>query len=384
MFVRLGRTLLSAGRGDLTVIDNCYCMSTRREPERYPRWDPAVASAEKTTPGAPGVGSEFRVDLRAGFSLQYRIEEFIDNERMLMTVESRFFTACEEILFEATDNGTRLRYIAEFDFPAPLLALNRIYPAGMDRVGKAAMAGLKQALEDDFDTPKQSGLLAAADKLVLPGLWRFTKLGYRESRRRWKPVSAYQGDRHALITGATSGLGLAAAKQLAELGARVTIVARNRSKAGKLVSNLKKQTGNEHIGLEIADLSVMSDVHALADRLLEKNEPIDMLINNAGALFNPRQQTAEGFEKSFALLLLSPYILTEALKPLLDQSESPRIVNVLSGGMYTQKIDVDDLQSQHGAYSGSVAYAATRMPEGMDGLSTRFAFKILSKVWAER
>ena len=182
---------------------------------RIEEWDPAVSSAEKITPGATDVGTEFRVDMRAGFSLHYTVEEFIDNERMLMTVESRFFTACEEILFEATDSGTRLRYIAEFDFPAPLLALNKIYPAGMERVGKAAMAGLKQALEDDFDTPKPSGLLAAADKLVLPGLWRFTKLGYRESRRRWKPVSAYQGDRHALITGATSGLGLAAAKQLA-------------------------------------------------------------------------------------------------------------------------------------------------------------------------
>ena len=340
---------------------------------RVEEWDPAVTSAEKTTPGATGVGSEFRVDMRAGFSLQYRVEEFAENRRMLMTVESRFFTACEEILFEATDDGTRLRYIAEFDFPAPLLALNKIYPAAMERVGKSAMEGLRQALEDDFDTPKPSGLLAAADRLVLPGLWRFTKLGYRESRRRWKPVSAYQGNRHALITGATSGLGLAAARQLADLGARITIVARSGAKAAQLIEDLKRQTGNNDIGYEVADLSLMADVHALADRLLAKNEPIDMLINNAGALFNPRQQTAEGFEKSFALLLLSPYILTEALKPLLDQSESPRIVNVLSGGMYTQKIDVDDLQSQRGDYSGSVAYAKAKR-----------GLMILTEEWAER
>jgi NAD(P)-dependent dehydrogenase (short-subunit alcohol dehydrogenase family) len=176
-----------------------------------------------------------------------------------------------------------------------------------------------------------------------------------------------------LITGATSGLGLAAAKHLAELGARVTIVARSRPKAEQLVSELRQQTGNDNIGIEIADLSLMADVHALADRLLENNEPIDMLINNAGALFNPRQQTAEGFEKSFALLLLSPYVLTEALKPLLDRSESPRVVNVLSGGMYTQKIDVDDLQSQQGTYSGSVAYAKAKR-----------GLMILTEEWAER
>ncbi|MDJ0759591.1 MAG: SDR family NAD(P)-dependent oxidoreductase [Woeseiaceae bacterium] len=340
---------------------------------RVQEWDPAVASAKKITSGAPGVGTEFQVDMRAGFSLQYLVEEFKANERMLMTVESRFFTACEEILFEATDEGTKLRYIAQFDFPAPLLALNKIYPSAMDRVGKTAMAGLKAALEDDFETPKESGWLAAADRLVLPGLWRFTKLGYRASRRGWKPVSAYQGNRHALITGATSGLGLAAARQLAELGARLTIVARDSAKAEQLVYELKDQTGNQDIHIQIADLSLMSDVHALADRLLAEGNAIDMLINNAGALFNPRQQTAEGFEKSFALLLLSPYLLTEALLPLLKMSTSPRIVNVLSGGMYTQKIDVDDLQSQHGEYSGSVAYAKAKR-----------GLMILTEEWADR
>ena len=340
---------------------------------RVQEWDPAVSRAAKLTSGAPRVGSEFEVVLSTGISLHYRIIEFDQDARMLMTVESRFFTAREEILFDEIDTGTRLRYIADFDFPAPLAALNWIYPAGLERIGKSAMAGLKEALEDDFDAPEASGLLAAADKLILPGIWRFTKLGYHESRRRWKPVSAYQRDRHALITGATSGLGLAAARQLAELGARLTLVARSKGKAKRLVADLKAQTGNENIAYEIADLSLMSEVHALCNRLLAAGEPIDMLINNAGALFNPRQQTAEGFEKSFALLLLSPYILTERLLPLLEQASSPRVVNVLSGGMYTQKIDVDDLQSKRGEYSGAEAYA--RAKRGL---------MILTEEWADR
>jgi NAD(P)-dependent dehydrogenase (short-subunit alcohol dehydrogenase family) len=340
---------------------------------RIEEWDPAVARGIKRTPGAPGVGSEYQIDMNAGFSLQYRVIEFEENSRMLMSVDSRFFTAREEIRFEQAGETTRVRYIARFDFPGPLAALNRICPAVMDRVGKSAMAGLKEALEDNFEAPRESSVLAVADRLIFPGIWRFTKLGYRESRRRWNAVSAYQGDRHALVTGATSGLGLAAARQLADLGARVTVVARNKSRAKELVAELKDETGNERIAFEIADLSVMSDVHALCDRLLATGRPIDMLINNAGALFNPRQQTAEGLEKSFALLLLSPYVLTERLSPLLLEAASPRIVNVLSGGMYSQKIKVDDLQSQKGSYSGSVAYA--RAKRGL---------MILTEEWAER
>jgi len=168
---------------------------------RIEEWDPAVARDIKQTPGAPGVGSEYQIDMRAGFSLQYRIIEFEKDSRMLMTVESRFFTAREEIRFKANRKGTRVRYIARFDFPTPLAALNRLYPAAMQRVGKKAMAGLKEALEDNFDAPRASRILATADRLVLPGIWRFTKLGFRESGRRWDAVSAYQGDRHALITG---------------------------------------------------------------------------------------------------------------------------------------------------------------------------------------
>ncbi|MCB1733255.1 MAG: SDR family oxidoreductase, partial [Halieaceae bacterium] len=88
--------------------------------------------------------------------------------------------------------------------------------------------------------------------------------------------------------------------------------------------------------------------------------PIDVLVNNAGALFNPRGETPEGLEQSFALLLLSPYRLTEGLKPLLARAGQARVINVVSGGMYSQRLDLDRLEAPVEDYSGSVAYARAK------------------------
>ena len=83
---------------------------------------------------------------------------------------------------------------------------------------------------------------------------------------------------------------------------------------------------------------MLEEVRALTGRLLKKGKAIDVVVNNAGALVNPREETAEGLEKSFVLLLLSPYLLVERLHPLLTKAARQhgvaRVVNVLSGGMY--------------------------------------------------
>jgi len=339
---------------------------------RIEEWDPGVATAHKLSSGKPAVGSRFRIDMKAGFSLHYEIIDLEPERRLLMAVESRLFTAREEILFAAAEQGTSVRYIASFDLPLPLATANRLYPAAMERVGKSTMTGLKAALEDEFEAPAPSRALALADRLLLPGLWRFTRLGYNSARKHWKPVSAYLGDRHAVVTGSTSGIGAAIATGLAGLGARVTLVARDETRARAQAQKIRDETGNDRVDVELCDLSEMAQVHALADRLLAAGTPVDILVNNAGALFNPRQLTSEGFEKSFALLLLSPYVLTERLRPLLAAAGAARVVNISSGGMYTQKIRVDDLQSARGKYAGAVAYA--RAKRGL---------MILTEEWAQ-
>jgi NAD(P)-dependent dehydrogenase (short-subunit alcohol dehydrogenase family) len=327
---------------------------------RIEEWDPAVKGAVRLNAQPPGVGSEYRVDMKAGFSLHYRVIEFVPGRRMVMDVDSKLFTAREQILFSAAGSGTRIRYIATFRFPALLARLSRRFPAVMERVGQAAVQGMKRALDDRFPPPQPAPESRLADRLVLPGAWRFTRHGYRSARRRWNPLSARLDGKHAVVTGATSGIGREVARELAALGADVTLVGRSKEKTATAADEIARQTGNGRIRVELADLERIGEVNALADRLLAAGRPVHILVNNAGALFNSRQLTREGLERSFALLLLSPFVLTERLHPLLAAAGGARVVNVLSGGMYTQRLRLDDLQSRKGAYSGAAAYARAK------------------------
>ncbi|MEL7047328.1 MAG: SDR family NAD(P)-dependent oxidoreductase, partial [Pseudomonadota bacterium] len=175
-------------------------------------------------------------------------------------------------------------------------------------------------------------------------------------QRHFKPISASLQGKRVIVSGASSGLGLATARSLAAKGADLVLVMRNEDKAKAVTAELREESGNSDIRYEIADLSLLADVDRLAASLLREGRPIDVLVNNAGALFTEWGETSEGLEQSFALLLLSPWRLTRALHPLLREAEG-RVINVLSGGMYSQPLSVKRLQARPEAYSGAVAYA---------------------------
>ena len=335
-------------------------------------WDPTVLRAARLTPGKIAVGTEFRVTcaLPAGsVTLLYRIARLQPGELIVLKGSCRFFEVEDTIAFSPSPRGTAIDYRAEFTFTPAIRLLEERFRSGLQEMGRESVAGLARALADQF--PLAPEVKARCEQL-LPELSLFTRLGYRAARKRFHPMSAFIEGKHMMITGGSSGLGYAAASALGRRGAALTLVMRNQEKAERVVADLQRETGNPDIRYELADLSLMADVDALVHRMRRRGKALDVLVNNAGALFNPRGVTAEGLEQSYALLLLSPYRLTEGLKPLLMRAQGGRVVNVVSGGMYTQQLDVDALRNEEEDYSGSIAYAREKR-----------ALMVLTEEWAK-
>ncbi len=204
---------------------------------------------------------------------------------------------------------------------------------------------------------------AALDRTVVLS---FTNVGYKLRERSFSPIPRMDGQT-VVVTGATSGLGLAASKEFVRLGADLVIVGRNPEKLARTQSLL-----GSNVTTAQADLSSLDDVRSLASELLEL-ERIDVLVNNAGSLFNDRRVNGDAIELTFVTNLLSHYILTEMLTPKLMESAPSRVVNVSSGGMYTQKIRPHDLETERIEYKGADAYARTKRGQ-----------VILTEVWADR
>lgn len=167
--------------------------------------------------------------------------------------------------------------------------------------------------------------------------------------------------KRVIVTGATDGIGLITARRLAEAGAQVGLVARNPEKGARVVDELKKTTGNPDISFFKADLSKFDDVRAVADEIREAHSSLDVLVNNAGAMFVGKQMSADGIELTFALNHLSVFLLTNLLKDPLVAADQGRVVTVSSVAHRGANLNFTDLDGQKGAYSGWRAYQRSKL-----------------------
>ena len=160
-----------------------------------------------------------------------------------------------------------------------------------------------------------------------------------------------------VITGATRGIGRAAAIDLARRGAEIVVVGRERERVDAIASEARGAGGGAPVHTQVADLTLMENVRALAEELRERHQRIDVLANNAGALFASRQVTEEGFERTFALNHLAPFLLTNLL---LDRLAGGRVVTTASDAHTGGRLDLDDLQSEK-SYSAMRVYGTSKL-----------------------
>jgi NAD(P)-dependent dehydrogenase (short-subunit alcohol dehydrogenase family) len=164
-----------------------------------------------------------------------------------------------------------------------------------------------------------------------------------------------------LVTGATEGIGKAAALEFAQRGATMTLVGRSKEKSERVLAELIAQSGNPKLDLLLGDLSKLADLRAIAAAFKSKHERLDVLVNNAGALFQTKQLSADGFEMTFALNHLAYFVLTTELLDLLKKTPGSRVVNTSSGAHYTGKIDFDDLARRPSGRVGFPGYGDSKL-----------------------
>jgi NAD(P)-dependent dehydrogenase (short-subunit alcohol dehydrogenase family) len=204
-------------------------------------------------------------------------------------------------------------------------------------------------------------LIDAGLELTIVG--SFSRAGFLVRRRlfRWSvPTAGALHGRTVLVTGPTSGLGRAATDELAALGARVILVGRSQDRLTAVHDALVARHDDDRFPTVVADMGSLRSVRAAVARILDSEPRLDVLVDNAGAILPERIDGPDGIEATFASLVVGPFALISGLLPLLRQTGGARVIAVTSGGMYAQRLELDDLQSRAEPFSGTKAYARAK------------------------
>jgi retinol dehydrogenase-12 len=166
--------------------------------------------------------------------------------------------------------------------------------------------------------------------------------------------------KNIIITGATDGIGLAAAKSIAKKGYHVSLVGRNPDKGKKALKAIIEFSGNENLDFFECDLSLVANVKDLADRIKQKYNKIDVLLNNAGGANKTKQITSEGLEKTFATNQMNYFVLSTELLNIISESSDGRIVNVASNAHIGAEVDYENINSEK-SFSAWTSYCVSKL-----------------------
>lgn len=219
----------------------------------------------------------------------------------------------------------------------------------------------------------------------------YTKSGYAAAAKNF--VAADLGvkctGKSYLITGANSGIGKQTALEIAKRGGKVHMVCRNPEYAETAKNEIISESGNDDVHVHILDMSQPKDVSSFTKTFTEKEGALDVLVNNAGCMVNKRELTEDGLEKNFATNALGTFMITKGLQEVLLKSSAPRVINVSSGGMLVQKLNMDDLQFEKmKPFDGTMAYAQNKrqqviMTEKWAAENTTINYYAMHPGWAD-
>jgi retinol dehydrogenase 12 len=174
-------------------------------------------------------------------------------------------------------------------------------------------------------------------------------------------MSASIAGKTFLVTGATHGVGEFTARELAASGAEVLVHGRDPALGQRVVESIRAQTGNSKVSLVVADFASLADVRRLAEEVKSRAPRLDCLLNNAGLVNDRRRTSVDGYELTFAVNHLAPFLLTALLRDRLEESAPARIVNVGSDGhFHVRGLDFDDLQAKR-KYRTIQVYARSKL-----------------------
>ena len=333
-------------------------------------WDPGVSGAERLDDGPVGLGSTFRLGVSvAGRAtpLDYRIVSYQRPHRVVLLGENDTIRSEDTVTVVARpDGGSVLTYDADLRLKGVLAAFNPVLDVPFRRIGDRGLSGLRRMLatEPVPAAPSTGGGVVAdiVDKaLEATVVGSFTSVGstVRSHLAGWEAPPSMAG-KVVLITGATSGLGLASAIGVARLGATVVFVARNQGRAERARADIVEEAPGADVSFLLADMGELDQVRKVAARFNAEHHRLDVLVHNAGALSVDFTTTSSGTELTVASQLIAPFLLTGLLLPALDAAVPSRVIQVSSGGMYTQKFDLATLEMGADGYDGTVAYARTK------------------------